>query len=614
MRSKREPFQSSQARGKRQRATTSASRILSNLASSSSSNSSSARAPRDWEKLGHNHFPSSYDPLTRKTSDGWKTHYLRMLSDTAKALDTPEEGQKIKALFTKLFSLENIDLSTHALDEADKALLLMQIIRVLNNLHRVASQKRLINLAALVHHRLPKDLASELFTKAIAWYQENQALEEQRPLTPLYWALICRQPISRELITKSLNNNRLLGKFPNIFQLATGLNDLEFIKSLMIHGLYIDRCDRPNCIVAINFGFIDVLNFFLTLPDESLITKDNLLNTALRKGNIEIVDRLLEKNNIEINGKKTLLSAAKLANANIIRKILARDASGSIEALEEAIREQNTVSIDALFEGGVHVGPDCQSELITEELAKRAQMNLNILKRADPQAECFDEDTIIDFLKGRLSGLCSMPIGYTPDGIYFFEDALNGSAKAVNFLIASDHKTPMVLKPFFHDTEDRLSYRLLALAIVSDRLSRAGWPIVLKEEEKHDLCRGDLASLSRIISEYPADVLQAWLNELAKAPETASFHLVCQTLIKQIERFELAELLKELEYLDPESFENVDSPSLPSSSQQKRYGLDRFFKRGGDKLPAEESLVSCSSSSSSSSSISNEDRDSLGMG
>ncbi len=309
------------------------------------------------------------------------------------------------------------------------------------------------------------------------------------------------------------------------------------------------------------------------------------------------MDLLIEKYNSTVE-KDTLLKAAKFGNREIMRKILARSPSNSIEALEEAIGEEDSVSIDTLFEGGIHVKPDCQSEPITQELAIRAQMNSEILKNNSPQTECIHEDITIAFLKGNGPGLYSMPIGYTPDGIYFFEDALGGSDKAINFLIASDVKTPMVLKPFFHDKEDRLSYQFLALTIVSDRLARAGLPIALKEEEKADLCQGNLEFLNRIRSEYPTDILQEWLKGLSKAPETASIHIFCQKLIKQLEHIEFAELLKELDYLDAEPIENAETNSLSSSSQQSGYGPGRFFKSGIDKSSAENNEISSSNSSS----------------
>ncbi len=651
MPSKRESTQLPQASGKRPRATTSTSRALSSLTASSSSSSSSAIPPRDWENLVHNHFPSSYH-ITKKTNDSWKNYYLRTLNDTAKAIDTPEEGQRIKDIFTSIFSLENMDVCAHALNEADKEIFLMQIIRALNNLPHSTLPRRLINLTALIHHRLPQDLASELFIKAVAGYKENEdliktqnqalvdaqnpiimrirypflieeqnqireqirVLREQSPLTPVYWALICRQPITTKIITQSPGDYRLQQKSLSILHLATCLNDLKFIKSLAIHGLQIDRYGCNNLIVAINYGFYDIVNFFLTLPNILLDIEKNPLDIALLKGNMEIVELLLDQGNIKNVGKITLLRAAKLGNTDIIKKILACDASASIEALEEAIREEDSVAIDTLFEGGVHVEPDSESELITQELAIRAQMNSEILKNCTPLVECLDEDTIIAFLKGKGPGLYSMPIGYTPDGIYFFEEALGGSVKAIHFLITSDVKTPMVLKPFFQDTEDRLPHRLLALTIVSERLSRAGLPIVLKEEEKVDLCQGKPDFLDRIKNEYPTDLLQNWLKELVKAPETACCHTTCQKLIEQLEQFELTELLKELELLDALSFENAETNSLPSISQQSGYGPERFFKLGMDKSSAEENVISssnssspCSSSSSSSCSSTSED-------
>ncbi len=270
MPSKRESTQSSQASVKRQRATTSTSRVLSGLTASSSFISSSAIPPKDWENLVHNHFPGSYHHTSIKTNDRWRKYYIQTLKDAAKGLETPEEGQGIiRDIFIRIFSPENMDVNAHALNKDDKEVFLIQIIRALNNLPHVRNNRRLINLAALIHHRLPQDLASELFIKSVANYEENPALQGQETLTPIYWALICRQPITTKLIIQSPANERLKEKLLGIYHVATYLNDLEFIKTLRVHGVQIGQFGNSNNLeMAIKYGFPNIVNYFLTLPNK----------------------------------------------------------------------------------------------------------------------------------------------------------------------------------------------------------------------------------------------------------------------------------------------------------------------------------------------------------
>ncbi|CDZ76613.1 ankyrin repeat protein [Legionella massiliensis] len=502
----------------------------------STSSSSSRSSLIDWQMLVQRHLPFFYNPSMRATNEQWEGFYQSHLIEIFGAFYSP----------SVLGSVEPLQLPL-LLSEPEQKRFLHKLMLRLMELSNFDTQP--LDLAILLHHRL-----SDSFAKALY----DHAIKHVTGLSPLHWALICRQPITAEMATKI---NSRCARPP--LHLAACFNDPELISSLVGLGANINLANYQGltaCYLAAEGGqtaaverivqidgfavhqksFSGETPLWVAAKNDRLAIVELLLQagaeanqanifgitplfTAVERGHIAIVKRLLLQEGIAVNRTgnqpNTLLQlAADNNHIEIIKLLIAHGASDGMVVLKKAIEEGNTKVIDALFASGLYISPQNSPSWLQQELFKRLKRN-------------------------RQGGTYLMPIGYDSQGKCLLRDALEGNSEALSYFDSNYQKDSQALMVWFKNAGKNAAFFHLALKLVTARLAKETGCSEFFELERA-LISGHIDDLA---SQFSYKMFQRWLSALTTAPEMVNFSERFLMLTKEFQERHIAEFMPVLE-------------------------------------------------------------------
>lgn len=489
--------------------TTSETTIIQQEASSSLTINEDHRI--DWQSMVQAHFPYRYNLHLQLTQEQWKAEYQEETDMACLLLRCKLETS------LKLFSVEAIH-SEVILTESEQAELFQGLMKI--------HQNEPPNLEILLHYRLPDNLARALY---------DYALLQDTGMPTLYWALICRQPITEEM---AATVNEPPHRLP--LHLAAAFNNPNLIDILLKLGADINKT-----------GFF----------------QETALHRAVFCGNFNTVKHLVEKNEPAINqankqGNTPLQLAAENNQIEMIKILMAHGARGGLQVLEGAVKAKKSELISTLFVSGLYV-PSEIPDWLKNELSQRGEQNnvlrnQNLLGRALTTLEeaLADNDERLhpDHIAWIVSQSSPMPLGYTSKGRCFIQDAVKGEPQAIAYLESCIKKSPLSFATWFRDAEKDQNIFRLALNLVTVRYQL----IELNEEDRQALYAGSINDLAPLCHKFPYEELRQWTEALIGAPEMVNYRESC---------LRLAHLVDEKKPVESEQCQNRTEENRARSPQ-----------------------------------------------